>query len=170
MNDDPDNESVSRARSRYLAKTRKAEKLSAFRIAIRNGLSATQAALSVGISRPTAFKWARAIRAEERVSPEESSVLHKQELAEILSEIAKDTEESGAYRVSAASTLSKVMGYDAPARSQIEVRAIPASVNAWLEGLGTVDTQPTRMIESNHHDVIDAEVDPPKALSPKPSD
>jgi hypothetical protein len=136
-----------------------------------NGQSIGLSARAAGVSRNTGTRYEslriEAVEQENRLLDAKGRIASRNQTAEKLSAAMEDCPPQ--YLAGIATSLSKVMGYEAPTRSQIEVRAIPASVNAWLEGLGTVDTQPTRMIESNQHDVIDAEVDPPKALSPKPS-
>lgn len=120
----------------------KAQKKAAFIVAMRNGLSATQAATSVGVSKPTGLSWARKIKAEEGILSARSTILQKQELAEVFSEIAENAEESAAYRVSAGVALSKLQGYDAPARSEVTMRVIPESVMSWLVESNTIDVEP----------------------------
>lgn len=85
-------------------------------------------------------------------------IASKNETAELLSEKMRTAEPQ--YVASIAGALSRVMGYDAPSRAQIEVRSVPANVEAWLSSCLTIDVavDDKQLSESN----------PPKALLDKP--
>jgi len=133
----------------------------AFTVALRNGSSIAEAARIAGVHRNTGISWAKVIREHNRLHLERAAIADKSETAEILSGIMRDPETPAPYRVNASAALAKIAGYEAPQRSQIEVRQIPASVNAWLEQLGTVDAE-AKIIE-------DGDCTQPKALADKGS-
>lgn len=113
----------------------KSERRLAFAVAIRNGSSITDAARAVGITRNTGSAWARQIRERHNVEVTPDAIATKAELARTLTEVLRSPDTAPPYKVTAAAGLSKVLGYDAPTRSQVEVRTVPASVSAWLDGL-----------------------------------
>lgn len=123
---------------RTIARMTKAEIRTAFRVAIENGMNVSEASRAVGINRNTGAIWARQIRASKSVDTERGLVADKAESAKVLTEIIRSPSEAAPYKVNAVTRLSAMMGWDAPTRSQVEVRQVPASVSAWLDGL-TVD-------------------------------
>jgi len=134
-----------------------------FSEARKNGQSIGASSRAAGISRNTGTRY-ETLRVQEmehqnRLLDAKGAILSKTEVAENLSAALRDCEAQ--YKASIASSLAKVMGYEAPQRSQIEVRQIPASVNAWLERLDTVDAEAIT-IEAG-------DCKPPKALPPNAS-
>ena len=110
----------------------KAERLIAFRRAVASGCSLVEAAKAAGISDRTATRWRKDMGTGSLSSKDAASaVATKGEAATILTAIARNDGESAAYRVAAVDKLSKVMGYDAPTRT--EVIQVNATVEQWLE-------------------------------------
>lgn len=134
---------------------RKVESYRAFCLARSNGLTITASARAAGVSRPCATDWERRRRHEEETRIEDSrtasALLSKTELAETLARGIKSTEPQ--YLAGMAKTYAVLMGMEAPSRTQVEVRQIPASVSAWLE---TIDAEPS---------VIDVTPEPPLLAS-----
>ena len=105
----------------------------AFIGAIKAGNNVSQAARISGISRQTGAIWKKHIdNGEFNNVPGVERLLTKQETLEILAKIARDEEQTAAYRINALSLEADVQGKKAPARSLVEVRQVPASVVAWL--------------------------------------
>lgn len=125
-----------------LNKARKAEAYQAFRLARSNGLTITASAEAAGVSRMTGSKWESQRKAAEQsgngFDAARGPILARDELASLLSQSVARCDDQ--YRANMATALSRVMGYDAPTRQQIEVRQIPASVIGWLETVDAIDT------------------------------
>jgi hypothetical protein len=98
---------------------------------------------------------------ENRLIDAKNRIATRTEVAEHLSKQLKDAEPQ--YVASIASTLSKVMGYEAPTRSQVEIRTVPPSVQSWMDSLNTIEVQPLEQLTDCEQS------SPPKALSPKGS-
>lgn len=96
---------------------------------------------AAGISRATATRYEtlriQGIEQENRLLDAKGAIATKTEVAEELSRSLRDCEPQ--YKASIASSLAKVMGYEAPTRSQIEVRSVPASVESWMQSCLTID-------------------------------
>jgi phosphotransferase system HPr-like phosphotransfer protein len=147
----------------FVQRAQKATAYITFTEARKNGQSIGASSRAAGISRNTGTRYEtlrlQEIEHENRLLDAKGAILTKTEVAEELSSTLRDCEPQ--YKAAIASSLAKVMGYEAPQRSQIEVRQIPASVNAWLEQLGTVDAE-AKIIESS-------DCTPTKALTDKAS-
>ena len=119
------------------------DKRTAFYTARKNGASITQAAKLAGIHRDTGTRWA----AEEKIRSTQlearsGAVATKQEIAAKLTEIGlHDPDVAPRDRVNAVATLSKVMGYDAPTRSEQII--VHASVAQWVDAQKAIDVQPS---------------------------
>lgn len=117
----------------------KAEQRLAFKVALANGATPTEAARTVGVNRNTGAAWAKQIKAKIDVDASlRDTIASKTDVAATLTELVNSPDTPPPYKVNAATALSRLMGYDAPTRSQVEVRQVPASVSAWLDGM-TVD-------------------------------
>lgn len=87
----------------------------------------------VGVNRNTGIEWARQakVRAAEQQA-RAGSIATKTEIAAELTRLALHQEDVAPRdKVNAVATLSKVMGYDAPTRSETVI--IQASVRDWIE-------------------------------------
>ena len=123
-----------------------------------NGQSISAACRACGISRDSGTRWERR-RLEDQVAQkwvdvENGVVATKNETAKILSDTLRACEPQ--YKAQVATALSKVMGYEAPQRSQVEVVQAHASTLAWLERIDTIETSEPK--------AIDVESTPAKAL------
>lgn len=127
----------------------------------RNGFSITASGKAAGVSRPTATRYETLriadVERENRLLEARGKIASRNQLAEDLTETLREAEPQ--YKAQIASTLSRIMGYDAPTRSQIEVRSVPASVESWMQSCLTIDVTPEQpaITESNQ----------PKALPDK---
>ena len=65
------------------------------------------------------------------------AIATKAETVGILSESLRKAEPQ--YIAPIAGALARIQGYEAPQRSQIEVRQIPASVMTWLDAIDAID-------------------------------
>ena len=122
-----------------------AERRVVFRQAIAKGKSTSEAGLLAGISEATAYRWAK--HADRQIAKSEAdgrSIANKVESAAILSQIARNDAEASAYRVNAISTLSKIMGYDAPTRSEQIV--VHASVAQWIDARNELPAAPAKAL------------------------
>lgn len=146
-------------------KATKAEKFSLFVTARNNGATIALSCKAADISLATGGRYEQRRKQDEerekRLAESMLAIAHKTEVAENLTERLRRCEDQ--YAAGIAEKLSKVMGYEAPTRSQVEVRQVPASVITWLDSLDVIDTnaQP-----------IDAIAEPiqPKALTDKASE
>lgn len=106
-----------------------------------NGVSVTASARAAGISRVTGSRYEalriQAVEQENRILDAEGRIATRNQLAEKLTKALQEAEPQ--YIAPIASSLSRVMGYDAPTRSQVEIRSVPASVEAWMDSLLTID-------------------------------
>lgn len=140
-------------------KARRAEAFQAFCLSRQNGLNITLSSKAAGISRMTGGRWESerkaALTGQNRLAASERSILARDQLAGLLSASVERCEDQ--YKANIATALSRVMGYDAPTRQQIEVRQIPASVTSWLEQIDAID------VEAEHVDSLPPAT-PSKAL------
>lgn len=148
--------------SAYDVQPRKPQAFLTFCEARRNKQSIAASARAAGVSRPTGTRYEtlriQGIEQENRLLDAKGAIATKTEVAEELSRSLRDCEPQ--YKASIASSLAKVMGYEAPTRSQIEVRSVPASVEQWMQTCLTIDvTVDDKQLQAS---------DPPKALLDKP--
>lgn len=133
----------------------------------KNGQSIGASAKAAGISRNSGTRYEtlriQGIEQENRLLDAKGAIATKTEVAEELSRSLRDCEPQ--YKASIASSLAKVMGYEAPTRSQIEVRAVPASVESWMQSCLTIDVS----IESDDKQLTERNGQP-KALTDKASE
>lgn len=129
----------------------------------KNGLTISSSAKASGISRPTATRYESLriadIERENGLLDAEGRIATKNRLAEKLTTALDQAETQ--YIAGIAGALSRVMGYDAPSRSQVEVRSVPASVESWMQTCLTIDVEAESKQLQEH--------DPPKALTDKAS-
>lgn len=97
---------------------------------------------------------------ENRLNLARSVIATKIETAEILSETLRTCESQ--YKAGVAASLARIQGYEAPQRSQIEVRQVPQSVLTWLDSVDAIDVQAESAEQIAQHT-------PPKALIDKAS-
>lgn len=140
----------SELRDRVLTAMTRAERRATFATALRNGATITEAAKVVGITRPTGSIWAKEIRAANQIDASRSAIISKNQLAETLSKLVQDGNVDPRDRINAGKAAAEVLGYNAPTRSQVEVRQIPASVSAWLDSLDAdaIDVTPEPALPS----------------------
>lgn len=79
--------------------------------------------------------------------------------AERLTELARSESTDPRDVVKAIETASRILGYMAPTRSQVEVHAVPANVEAWLSTLLTVDISPDAPALPETHKQLPAKAD-----------
>lgn len=140
------------------------EKRLAFNVAMRNGSTIAEASRIAGISRTSGNSWAKQFRAAEGLQRERDAIASKTEVAERLTALMRDPEVPPPYQVQAAAQHSRLMGYDAPSRSQIEVRSVPASVESWMQSCLTIDVATEPDIQR-----VTGQNEPLKALTDKAS-
>jgi transposase-like protein len=146
----------------------RAEKRTAFAVALDNGASIAEASRIAGVSRTTGQLWKNKHTAAKDLAWAEAAhakVISRAEAAERLTLLARREDLEPSETVAVVRAVSDLMGYNAPTRSEITQRIIPDSVMSWL----TQAEQQRDAIDVNAEPVSDnpsrlAESNPPKAL------
>lgn len=120
----------------------KAEARIAFYVALDNGATAAEAARLIGISRTTAYQWVKHHKSVKLSKVASDAIVSKVEGAQELSKLIRREDIDPRDKIGAIKTLNEQMGYNAPTRSEVTQRIIPASVMSWLAESDVIDVTP----------------------------
>lgn len=108
------------------------DKRAVFYAARKQGINISASARMAKVSRATGERWERLSKSGLAEQEARRAVIAtKTDAAKVLSDIVTDSQVAPRDRVNAVATLSKVMGYDAPTRSEQVI--VHASVAQWIE-------------------------------------